>query len=206
MHTQPTETQGTDDRLTLALAGVTKTRCPACGREEHWTVLADRYACPQCAADMVVVAATGHTLDDVLGRMAQDLTEAAAGPYQPTLPGCRPAFNFQSAYESIVERRVELRTAEASAEALADRYKAAKKRVDTIRGELDQLIDDYEERSRDVRYETATEDAPAADAPADVHDDADAVPILPAEGQGDDVAPVPNGDAVNADGPEGARA
>ncbi len=182
----------------LSCAGVTKTRCPACGAEEHWQVIAERYQCPKCGCDAVVVGATGHTIDEAIARAPAEMPDRVVdyGPRQATLPGVRPIFNFQSAYAPIVEKRAELRRADANAETMGDKFKALKKRADTIRGELDQLIDDFEERSRDARYETPADDR-QADSAQTVVLGPDLVPVLPHVVPGEDVALVPAGEGVS---------
>jgi hypothetical protein len=151
---------------TLAFAGVTKYRCASCHTAltvDHRTTFAPP-ACPDCGGALLLVAATGDTVDAAIAAAAQALPERTE-PVQPTIPGLRPMFDYAAACQSIMEKRAELKRAESTAWLIGEKYKALKKRVETLASELATLIDELDERAHDARYsapEPEPEPAPVA--------------------------------------------
>ena len=144
-----TDVSGDGQPPTLAIAGVTKTRCPECGREDHWhdDAFLIPKVCARCGADLVITAAThlAHTAAEAIARAAQELPERVEPKQQP-LPGVRPMFDVQAAWRSIMDKRAALRDAEFKTADRAEAHKYAKKREETIRGELDTMLDQFAQR------------------------------------------------------------
>jgi hypothetical protein len=80
---------------------------------------------------------------------------------QPKLPYPVPAFNFEGAFNTIIDKRHEVKADEEKWEELKERTKKAKDRLDEGNEQLGKMIDDYEERIRERRFEQERRQAQA---------------------------------------------
>lgn len=151
------ETETTEQEPTLATAGTTKARCTGCGHAWTWTT-DPLELCPDCGGELIVTAATGHTVEEAIARAAQELpdrieTSSGGQPVQPRIPGLMPAFNWEAMGRSILETRAEVKELEAIEERKHSAYKYAKKDREEKQTELSKLEDDFAERVTELEAE-----------------------------------------------------
>lgn len=85
--------------------------------------------------------------------IAQVADKVARAKKDPKLPFPTPPFNFEGAFEHIIEKRHEVKQLEEKHEDLKGRTKKAKDELDEANEELGEMIDDYEERIDERAFE-----------------------------------------------------
>lgn len=151
------------------MSGVTEARCPQCTSKATWKgpitidMLARTFTrglsettglpnCPACGTAMERI--TVAPIADAMTMAAEELpgrTEAR----QPSIPGLRPPFDFESAFLSIMERSREVRRLNAIAERKSTDAKNARKAAESEQSELTALETEYDDRAQDAISEAA---------------------------------------------------
>lgn len=110
--------------------------------------------CPRCGSAMQAPA-PGVPVAEAIAQAASLEPGAVEPARQLHIPGLRPAFDYASAFDSIIAQRRVVRKAEAIAESKHKDAQRAKKTADEEQNELSQLEDDFETRVAELQLTPA---------------------------------------------------
>lgn len=150
---EPNSPRSTSETPSLAIAGVTKAVCQHCGKSRTWTTT-PLEACPDCGGTLTITAATGQTVAEAIARASAQLppekTERA--PFQPGIPGLRPAFDHAAATTMLFECYDELDRETEKLLRRREDFKAQEKIVTAIGEKRDRMVRELRTRARENPY------------------------------------------------------